>query len=178
MDKAQAIIFYITVFTALAGAIGVIFSKKIINSIFYAFLSFLSIGLLFLALEMQYLAVVQIFLCAVAIPVVFVFASILTNRGKEIEISISISPRTFFSALELIGVVLLITAFLKYNSLNELLGEEASVIVPSVKEFSIEMFTNYAAPFIFSSILFLTVILGLGVIFSTHRGGKKHEHSN
>lgn len=71
-----------------------------------------------------------------------------------------------------------ITAFLKYNSLNEFFGENSSVIMPSVKEFSIEMFTNYAAPFIFSSILFLIVILGFGVIFSMHRGVKNNEYRN
>lgn len=173
MDKAQAIIFYITVFTALAGAVGVIFSRKITRSIFYAFLSFTGIGLLFLALEMPYLAVVQTAVCAVGLPVVLFFALMLTKSDKDAELNMAISPRTFFSGLGLISLVFFITAFLKYNSLNEFFGENSSVIMPSVKEFSIEMFTNYAAPFIFSSILFLTVVLGFGVIFSMHRGGKK-----
>ena len=63
MDKIQAIIFYIVALTAIVGAFRAVFTKKIFYSVLYAFLCFMAVGLLFFALELPYLGVVQLSLC-------------------------------------------------------------------------------------------------------------------
>ena len=77
MDIIEAIIFYILVFLAMFSAIGAIFFHKIIHSILCAFITFLCVGLLFFALELPYLATVQIALFAIGMSVLFVFSTSL-----------------------------------------------------------------------------------------------------
>ena len=50
MDTAEAIIFYIIVFFAITGALFAVFANKIIHSVISAFITFLSVGILFFAL--------------------------------------------------------------------------------------------------------------------------------
>lgn len=175
MEAAEAIIFYITAFTAIAGAAGVILSHKIIRTILWAFLSFTSIGILFFALELPYLAAIQIALYAIGTSVVFVFALMLTRKDMESKLTAAKAPRTFLAALGILFISFIVILFLRYNIFypDSLMGKNAAIIMPSLKDMSTDMFINYGAPFIFSSMIFLSAILSFGVIFSSHKGGRQ-----
>lgn len=173
MDIIEAIIFYILVFLAMFSAIGAIFFHKIIHSILCAFITFLCVGLLFFALELPYLATVQIALFAIGMSVLFVFALLLTGKDNLHQESVSYSPKMLFSFLGIVLIVLFLAVAIKFGSFfQDGLSIVQNCIMPSSKEISIDMFVNYGAPFVFVSFLFLAVVLGLGVITSNKNGGK------
>lgn len=174
MDKFQAIIFYMVALTAIIGAFRTVFTRKIFNSVVYAFMTFLAVGLLFFALELPYLAVVQIALCGVGMSILFVFAVALTGKSKENFSPIVNKPRTYFSIIGLLVMTVLLACFLRIGSFtSDSVIQTTNSVIPSVKAFSVELFLSYAAPFVFTGLFFLAVVLGFGVILSMKVGGKK-----
>lgn len=174
MDKFQAIIFYIVALTAVVGAFRAIFTRRIFNSVVYAFISFLAVGLLFFALELPYLGLVQVALCSVGMSILFVFAVALTEKNKQKFSPIVNKPRTYFSIIGLLMMTVLLACFLRIGSfMSDNIAQTTNGVIPSVKAFSVELFLSYGAPFVFSGLFFLAVILGFGVILSLKIGGKK-----
>ncbi len=174
MDKLQAIIFYIVALTAIVGALRAIFTRKIFYSVLYAFLSFIAVGLLFFALELPYLGVVQLSLCGVGMTILFVFAVALTGKKDEILSPIVHRPRTYLSIVGLLLMTVLVACFLRIGSfMSDNIAQTTNGVIPSTKMISVELFLSYGAPFVFTGLFFLAVILGFGVILSMKIGGKK-----
>ena len=174
MDKIQAIIFYIVALTAIVGAFRAIFTKKIFYSVFYAFLCFIAVGLLFFALELPYLGVVQLSLCGVAMSILFVFAIALTGKKEEILSPIVHRPRTYLTIVGLLILTGLLTCFLRIGSfMSDNIAQATNGVIPATKSIAVELFLNYGAPFVFTGLFFLAAILGFGVILSIKIGGKK-----
>lgn len=174
MDKLQAIIFYIVALTAVVGALRAIFTRKIFYSVLYAFLSFIAVGLLFFALELPYLGVVQLSLCGVGMTILFVFAVALTGKKDEILSPIVHRPRTYLSIVGLLLMTVLVACFLRIGSfMSDNIAQTTNGVIPSTKMISAELFLSYGAPFVFTGLFFLAVILGFGVILSMKIGGKK-----
>ena len=174
MDKLQAIIFYIVALTAVVGALRAIFTRKIFYSVLYAFLSFIAVGLLFFALELPYLGVVQLSLCGVGMTILFVFAVALTGKKDEILSPIVHRPRTYLSIVGLLLMTVLVACFLRIGSfMSDNIAQTTNGVIPSTKMISVELFLSYGAPFVFTGLFFLAVILGFGVILSMKIGGKK-----
>ena len=167
MDKIQAIIFYIVALTAVVGAFRAVFTKKIFYSVLYAFLCFMAVGLLFFALELPYLGVVQLSLW-------FVFAIALTGKKEEILSPIVHRPRTYLSIVGLLLLTALLACFLRVGSfMSDNIAQTTNGVIPSTKAISVELFLSYGAPFVFTGLFFLVAILGFGVILSMKIGGKK-----
>lgn len=174
MDKLQAIIFYIVALTAIVGALRAIFTRKIFYSVLYAFLSFIAVGLLFFALELPYLGVVQLSLCGVGMTILFVFAVALTGKKDEILSPIVHRPRTYLSIVGLLLMTVLVACFLRIGSfMSDNIAQTTNGVIPSTKIISVELFLSYGASFVFTGLFFLAVILGFGVILSMKIGGKK-----
>ncbi len=174
MDKLQAIIFYIVALAAVVGAFRAVFTRKIFYSVLYAFMSFIAVGLLFFALELPYLGVVQLALCGVGMTVLFVFAIALTGKKDEIISPIVHRPRTYLSIIGLLLLTGILACFFRVGSfMSDNIAQTTNGVIPSTKAISAELFMSYGAPFVFSGLFFLAVILGFGVILSMKIGGKK-----
>ena len=57
--------------------------------------------------------------------------------------------------------------------MSDNIAQTPNGVIPSTKAISAELFMSYGAPFVFSGLFFLAVILGFGVILSMKIGGKK-----
>lgn len=168
---SNMIIFCFVAGIAIAGAIGVILCKDILHSIICAFFTLTSVGLIFFALEQPYLAVVQIAVFAVGLTILASFAYAMMK--KEDLPAITKAPRLFTAGIGLIVLFGLIILFLRYTNPDSTIGIMNATVMPTVETIAVQMYSSYAAPFIFSSALFLAVILGFGVIFAKHYGGKQ-----
>ncbi len=174
MFNLQSIIFYLVAFIAIIGAIRAVFTKKIFYSVFYALITFLSVGLLFIALELPFLGIVQISLCCVAMSALFVFAIAFTEKKDEFLSAIAHKPRTYFSIIGLLLLVVLLAICYKFGMFAaDNVSQTTNSVIPSTKAISIELFLSYGAPFVFSGLFFLSAILGLTVFLSMKNGGKK-----
>ena len=77
----QLLSFYVIGAMILVSALQVLRSKEIIHSVMWLGLAFIGISGLFILLNAEYLAIVQILIYAGAITILILFAVMLTRRG-------------------------------------------------------------------------------------------------
>ncbi len=78
----ELIIFLIVAFVTLASAVLVISAREIFHRALYIAIMFLSIAVLFMMLNAEFIAAVQILVYAGAVVVLMIFAIMLTKREK------------------------------------------------------------------------------------------------
>ena len=81
MSTMATIVFFIFAIIAVAAAWGVVTSKNIVHSALYLALSFTGVAVLYVLLNAEYLAAVQILVYTGAVSIMVVFAVMLTLRG-------------------------------------------------------------------------------------------------
>lgn len=74
------IIFWIISAIAIIGALGVVIAKEVVRSVMWLALAFLSMAGLYILLNAEYLAIIQILVYVGAIGVVILFGVMLTKR--------------------------------------------------------------------------------------------------
>lgn len=173
MEIVSSTIFYTTAALAIFGVLGIIFTHKSIYALMYALLTFFSVGCLFMSLEMQYLAAVQITLFSALTLILTIILLMITKQKNKEEIVFK--PRLLTSIFSLCIMIFIIVIFIKYGAFfNEHLKSNVeTLIIPTSQNISIEMFINYGAAFIFTALAFLAGIIGIGVFAQPVRRGKK-----
>jgi NADH:ubiquinone oxidoreductase subunit 6 (subunit J) len=79
------IVFFIFAILAISAAWGVVTSKNIVHSALYLVLSFLGVAVLYVLMNADFLAAVQLLIYTGAIAIMIVFAVMLTLRGEISE---------------------------------------------------------------------------------------------
>lgn len=155
----MAMLFFIIVgAVSLASAVGVITSRQPIHSALFLLLHFVGLATLYITLDAQFLAAVQVIVYAGGIVILMLFVIMLIgseriNEGENRSIA-------FFS-----GITLSIALFgaLAYALLESFVGVEpnAAAIQGGVpKAVGVELFTNYVLPFELVAILLLVALIG------------------
>lgn len=159
--------FYILAIICVVGAMGVVFSKKIVNSALMLFLAFACIAGLFILLNSDFVAMAQILIYSVGIAIIVIFAIMLTNPNSE-QNNLLKRPRAIISLLSCFGLTVLIFISIFNNpflyqireniTVQKLIKEGSSGIIADV------MFNVYVLPFEIISILLLIAIIGAVVL--------------
>jgi NADH-quinone oxidoreductase subunit J len=145
---------------AVAGAISLILQRHPIHSVLSLIVVMVALAGLYLMLEAEFIAAIQIIIYAGAIMVLFVFVIMLLNAGVE-------ERTTFSRTAHYVGVPLAL--FL----LVELAYQVARASAPmtsqptsgsSTRGVAMLLFQTYAFPFELTSILILIALLGAMVL--------------
>jgi NADH:ubiquinone oxidoreductase subunit 6 (subunit J) len=168
----QAIIFYILTILTILCALKVIFTQKIFHSVLYAFITLVSVGLIFFLLRLPVLGTLQILIGSLFSIILFIFSIVFIGKKNENKIPVINKFRTWFSSIGLFLILILISCFIKLGHFEHF-EQITTFMIPSFKETSEELFLSYGATFVFSSVFFFAVIIGFGVILSMNIGGKK-----
>jgi NADH-quinone oxidoreductase subunit J len=160
----QLLFFLALASVAIAGALGVVLSKKPVYSALSLLVNFAVVALLFITLQAQFVAVVQIIVYAGAIVVLFLFVIMLiggdlTGVGNRTRI------RNLASIVAVVAGVLLL-AGLGYAILAGQMAA-ASGGVPgqgSVQAIAEVLFTDYLLPFELTAVLLLVAMIGAVVL--------------
>ncbi|MFM7386852.1 MAG: NADH-quinone oxidoreductase subunit J [Bacteroidota bacterium] len=144
----------------IAAAMMVVLSKHPVRSVLYLVVTFFFISGLYIMMNAQFLAIVNLIVYAGAIMVLFLFVLMLLNLNKEAEpktptltwVIASIAAGTLF--IVLIGA-------LKDIVLVTRPGDQVAVSnIGLVKNLGNTLFTKYVVPFEISSILFISAMVG------------------
>lgn len=144
----------------IASAMMVVLSKHPVRSVLYLVITFFFISGLYIMMNAQFLAIVNLIVYAGAIMVLFLFVLMLLNLNKEAEpktptltwVIASIAAGTLF--IVLIGA-------LKDIVLVTRPGDQVAVSnIGLVKNLGNTLFTKYVVPFEISSILFISAMVG------------------
>ena len=152
----QLLVFLALAALAVAGAVSLIVQRHPIHSALSLIVVMAALAGLYLLLEAEFVAAIQIIVYAGAIMVLFVFVIMLLNAGAEERSSLSGLAR--FAGVPL-AVVLL--AVLVYRVARASLSMTPLPVVENATHgLAMLLFRNFLFPFEFTSILILIAILG------------------
>jgi NADH-quinone oxidoreductase subunit J len=145
---------------AVASALMVVLSKHPIRSVLYLVVTFFFISGLYIMMNAQFLAIVNIIVYAGAIMVLFLFVLMLLNLNKESEPK---TPTKVYIASIVSGGILFLVIItgLKEVVLVTETGDHAAISnIGLVENLGNVLFTKYIVPFEISSILFISAMVG------------------
>ena len=166
------IVFIGTALTAIFAAVMVITRRSPIHSAMFLVLNFICIAVLYLLLNSQFIAVVQVMIYAGAIMMLVIFVIMLLNVEEEEKRKIHVSPA------KVIGVILVLILFaqLIYGvGVHVLPGEwgeftpERMAQIGDIKAIAGLLFTKFLFPFEVASILLLVGIIGAVILSKKER---------
>jgi NADH-quinone oxidoreductase subunit J len=152
---------------AIAAAVGVIISRKPVYSALFLLVNFATLAALYILLQAQFLAAVQVIVYAGAIVVLFLFVVMLIGGGELTDVrDRSKGVRNGFTpariAALVLGVLLLAgVAFgLVSGQLAPVPGDEQAFGQGSVQAIAGVLYTDYLLPFELASVLLLVGMIG------------------
>jgi len=166
---AEAIAFYTLSVLILGLGVAVITTPKTVHSVVFLVLNFLCVAVLYVVLQAEFLAVIQILVYAGGIVVLYLFVVMLVNlkhAPEEHE-----DPRRLGRlALALSGAMLLeVVGIVVYSSRHEPFARvtgstEVSPVQGNVEELGWLLYTDYLIPFEVASVLLLVAMVGAIVL--------------
>ena len=143
----------------LASALMVVLSKHPIRSVIYLVVTFFFITSMYIMMNAQFLAIVNMIVYAGAIMVLFLFVLMLLNLNKEME---PMNTKGAQLAAFIAGgslFLVLITALKDTLILGQTYRQQGNSI-GLVKELGNLLFTKYVVAFELTSILFIAAMVG------------------
>ncbi len=161
----ETIFFYVFAFLAIGTALMVVTSRNPVNAALYLILHFFVLGGIYLTLQAQFIAVIQILVYAGAIMVLFLFVIMLLNLRDERSLKEAItSKKVVASSLSLALLVELVYLFAYSGTPIEMASKERAMEIGTVEYIGKQLFTTFLFPFEVTSILLLTAIVGAVVL--------------
>jgi NADH-quinone oxidoreductase subunit J len=145
---------------AVASAMMVVLSKHPVRSVLYLVVTFFFISGLYIMMNAQFLAIVNIIVYAGAIMVLFLFVLMLLNLNKDAEPK---TPTIIWIISTVAGGVLFLVliAALKDIVLVSQKDDFAPISnIGLVENLGNTLFTKFVVPFEISSILFISAMVG------------------
>lgn len=156
---------------AIVAAVGVIISRRPIYSALFLLTNFASLAALYVMLQAQFLAAVQVIVYGGAIVVLFLFVVMLLGGGELADMP---NPnRAFFArfgwpriAAIVLGAMLLAAVGygLITGQLNPVQGDPTAFGQGSVQAIGAVLYTDYLLPFEMASVLLLVGMIGAVVL--------------
>ncbi len=159
--EISAIFFYVLAAGAVATGLLTITRRNPVSSAMFLILHFVCLTGLYLTLQAQLLAVLQVLVYAGAIMVLVLFVIMLLNLGDEEKLTESVNQRSLVAAA--IGAVFalqLILAFTFDPSPRYSALPDNAASVGTVEAIGNEMFTTFLFPFEAVSLLLLAAVIG------------------
>jgi NADH-quinone oxidoreductase subunit J len=161
----ESFFFYLLSALALVSAVLMITRRSPVVSVLYLILNFFSLAGLYLTLNAQFIAVIQIIVYAGAIMVLFLFVVMLLRLGDETQFAEKLGSR------KLVSIGLSIALFVEIGYIigfsggdKHLVQAENAAAIGTVESIGTEMFTRFLFPFEVTSIILLAAIVGAVVL--------------
>lgn len=157
-------LFFFFAILAIATALAMVFNKHTVNSALFLVLNLLSLAGIYLLMEAQFLAVIQVLVYAGAIMVLFLFVIMLLNLDNEAKLFNSVAMKeivvVLLSAAVLAQLMYSIRGWFGMVDSNPIaLGE-----LGTVEAVGDVLYTTYLLPFEVTAILLTAAVVGALVI--------------
>jgi len=161
-------LFGILSFLAVLFSLMVVFSRSPVNSVLYLIMSFFSISGIYLLLDAQFLAIVNIVVYAGAIMVLFLFVIMLMNLNHDTEPQRTVITKIIAGILGGLFLLVMTSALKGADTLNKQFYGTSEVGL--IKNLGKVLFTEFLFPFEIVSVLLLAAMVGAVLM------GKKKIH--
>ena len=166
----ELIFFLIFAVIAIASAVGVVTFRNPVHSALSLIICFLQVAALFILLRSPFLAVMQVFIYVGAVVVLFLFAVLILNLGRE-----QMKERIFHGSplvlVVIVGFVLEVGYLIFKGRLAAPIGpytEQALALDTEV--IGTLLFTKYLFPFEVVSLLLLVALVGAVILAMKEKG--------
>ena len=156
------IVFFIFAIMAIAAAWGVVTSKNIVHSAFYLALSFAGVAVLYVLMNADFLAAVQLLIYTGAVAIMVVFAVMLTLRG-DVRESNPENRSWFMGALVSVFVFAIIAVVILTNPDWRVLAAPWTG-GGSAEDMSILLLTQFMIPFEAAAVLLTIALVGAVIL--------------
>jgi len=160
LTGVPAAIFYILAAMIISSAVMVVSMKNIFHSALFLVLCFFSVAGIYILLEAEFLAAVQILIYVGAITILIIFAIMLTH--KLYSAKIRQSNEQVIPGLIIVGALLIATLFALGNTAWKLSFETPQV--QSTVGIGRLLLTTHVLPFEIVSVVLLTALIGAVII--------------
>jgi NADH-quinone oxidoreductase subunit J len=145
---------------ALVSAVMVVAQKNAMRSVLYLAFTVLATAGVFLSLQAEYLAAIQILVYGGGIVVLYIFVIIIVNLKEVKPERRRTLPKLFIVVLPALLLVQILNVLFT-NRATPPAGAEAGLAFRTLAEM---LFTNYLAAFELASILLLAVLIGAVIV--------------
>jgi NADH-quinone oxidoreductase subunit J len=162
----ELILFIVLATVAAISAVTMITRPNPVIAAVFLVLNFFSLAGLYLLLNAQFIAVVQIIVYAGAIMVLFLFVLMLLNTETEHKLFVDKRAIKFFAILVSAFVFVQIAYLIFFGRPSRTLtpDEAASVHAGTIQTIGQQLYTNYIIPFEVSGFLLLATTIGALVL--------------
>jgi NADH-quinone oxidoreductase subunit J len=145
---------------AIASALAMVINKNVVNSALFLVINMVSLAGIYLLLNAQFLAVIQILVYAGAIMVLFLFVIMLLNVEDEKKLFNKFRIKYFLAFL--LGVAVIGQIFYSLVGVGDMLPEISSnmATIGTVEAVGDVLFTKYLLPFEMTAILLTAAVVG------------------
>jgi NADH:ubiquinone oxidoreductase subunit 6 (subunit J) len=148
---------------ALTGAVLLVTLHNLVRAVLAMILSFIGIAGLYLVLEAEFLAAIQVLVYVGAVAVLVLFGVMLTQRIADPSRPVNNSQAwlAFSVATTVFAILAAVLAPLKWPGLADLpLMQGSTENVGSISNLGAQLLSSYAVPFEVASIILLIALLG------------------
>ncbi|AVX20506.1 MULTISPECIES: NADH-quinone oxidoreductase subunit J [Carboxydocella] len=156
----QALFFYLLSFITLGAALGVVLKRNLVHSALFLILTFAGVVGIYLTLNADFIAFVQLMVYVGAVAILFAFGVMLTRRG-DINRSNLFNNQKWTALIVSLGVFSVLAWLLNATSWGNQAAEGPKETVGQLAEL---MLTDYVVPFEIAAVLLLVAMLGAIVI--------------
>jgi NADH-quinone oxidoreductase subunit J len=172
-EQLQQGLFFVLAAVTVVAALGVIFNRNAVYSALSLLVNFAALAVLYLMLNAQFIAVVQVTVYAGAIVVLFLFVVMLLGAGGELRPRNWLNWRTALT----VGIALVLLTLLGTVVYEGLIGGATGLVTPQrvaevgqTQALAATLFTKYLLPFELASVLLLVGMIGAVVLGQRWRG--------
>ena len=158
---------------AVVAALGVIFNRNAVHSALSLLVNFSALAVLYLLLNAQFIAIVQVTVYAGAIVVLFLFVVMLLGAGGQVRLENWFNWRTAFIVGTALVLLTLAGTVVFEGAINGAAGSatpDKVAEVGQIQALGAALFTDYLLPFELASVLLLVGMVGAVVLGQRWRG--------
>ncbi|MGI6224675.1 MAG: NADH-quinone oxidoreductase subunit J [Peptococcales bacterium] len=168
--ELQVLTFWLLAFVTLGSALAVVYVTNIVHSALALILTFLGIAGLYLTLNADFLAAVQVLVYAGAVSIVIVFGIMLITRGDGKMCDTSIFGKYKYTALIVVAALFGVISY--YIIRTPWQVENGVGTIDSIGTIGDVLFSTYVIPFELAAILLTVSMIGAIVIAREVRNPK------
>lgn len=162
----EIILFWTLAVLSIASGLAVITYRNPMYSVLLLVINFFCIGGLYLTLNAEFIAVVQIIVYAGAIMVLFLFVVMLLNLGSEQSLEPLFDTKKGLAFL--LGLAFLAEMLIAMKDFSALGAAKDTFDYGKVEKIGYQLMTQYVYPFEMISVILLAALIGALMIAKKH----------
>jgi len=174
-NTGEQIVFWVCAVVAVAGALGMLLSKKAVHSALCIAATMISLAVLYVALEAPFLGMTQIVVYTGAVMMLFLFVLMIVGVDSADSLVETIKGQRIAAVLIAIGVGALLTGAIANAYVGDAVGLDAANTVDggNVQGIARLIFGRYVLAFEVTSALLITAALGAMVLAHRERHARR-----